>query len=755
MTPSLGFRLSSTGATLGRGVVDQPFSVTATTDNVLGSIRFDNVQVSGAPALLSSAGLRIDPATGAITGINPDGSPTTVFVGRANIRMTETHLGVATEIDRTIDLSISAPQNASGMYPSAVLDGTDITPLIYDASLTTSIPFASGQTVRFTFDSPVSVNGINVNSTSNRYFRVTNVTTGVSQRVYASNGTLALTQSASDAWDVTYDDSGSMTLRTLRLTFNGDAPYAPGFTAPSVSSFYTRGNALSIAPSGVTNVQSPGTWSLAGDLPPGLSLNEATGALTGTPTEVGDYAVSLSVVDGRGIRSYAAPFAVRVFPSTTAATKVPVVTGSATASDTGETVSGPELLARIYDDSSSTSIRLGAGQALTYTFDEPVVVDGLQTYTSGRFLIRNETTGQVLYNTTGSPNSFPASHGTVFSVTNAGTSEMSQWHLALRYGGNRPSLPSSTFGSASSNYLLGDAVALSMSASDVSPANSGTWTLVGRLPNGVSQNASTGRISGNANEIGTFPIFSYVTDGRGYRSSMRSHTLTVLPSATAANTVARVSPVDGLDADEASARLMDASATTALTLEAGATLTYDFGQPTVVNGFYFQVSGTARTVSVRDEAGEEVYSGTSATGYRNFTSGATSPNGMRATVGAKVTVTNTSGQPLVLVRASPHYGGTNAAATTYPAVTANASYAVSRMGTASLSPLAAAQALGAQSWTLSGSLPDRFEFNPSTGAITRPGTSNLSVLESRTVTLSVTDGRGIRSALASFTINVD
>lgn len=51
----------------------------------------------------------------------------------------------------------------------------------------------------------------------------------------------------------------------------------------------------------------------AGALPPGLTLDPATGALVGVPTVAGVYTVALGLMDGSGRTATARPFKVTVF----------------------------------------------------------------------------------------------------------------------------------------------------------------------------------------------------------------------------------------------------------------------------------------------------------------------------------------------------------------------------------------------------------------------------------------------------------
>lgn len=70
----------------------------------------------------------------------------------------------------------------------------------------------------------------------------------------------------------------------------------PVLTSPGNQSS-VLGNAVSLAPSATDPNGDPLRWSASG-LPPGLSIDVASGQVSGTPTEAGTYAVTLAVSDG-------------------------------------------------------------------------------------------------------------------------------------------------------------------------------------------------------------------------------------------------------------------------------------------------------------------------------------------------------------------------------------------------------------------------------------------------------------------------
>lgn len=96
-----------------------------------------------------------------------------------------------------------------------------------------------------------------------------------------------------------YDLSGNVGQSSQRTVTVSNTISAPTITTAGLASA-TVGKAYSAGLTASGGV-SPYTWSLAaGVLPPGLSLNSTTGAITGTSTTSGTYSVTFRVTDSRG-----------------------------------------------------------------------------------------------------------------------------------------------------------------------------------------------------------------------------------------------------------------------------------------------------------------------------------------------------------------------------------------------------------------------------------------------------------------------
>lgn len=204
-------------------------------------------------------GLSINSSTGTVSG-----TPTSVGSYSPTIRVTDARGSVANSVQA---LTIAAFPTLSGTlahgtqsvaYSSGLTGANGHTPYVWDIS-TGTLPA-----------------GLSINSS-------TGVISGTPTTPATSNFTVRLT-----------DDLGNVVTSaqsvTIAATLALSGSYAAGTQSTAYSSAITR-----------TGGTAPFTFSLAGgSLPPGLSLNTGTGALTGTPTTPGSYSFTVKVVDSLG-----------------------------------------------------------------------------------------------------------------------------------------------------------------------------------------------------------------------------------------------------------------------------------------------------------------------------------------------------------------------------------------------------------------------------------------------------------------------
>ncbi len=217
--------------------------------------------------------------------------PTSSFIAGNNLIAVEIHQTSVTSSDITFDMALVGitPPPAPFVTSSGSAVGTQGSPFSYTITATNS-PTSFGATG---LPSGLSVN----------------VTSGLISGSPTASGTFVANISAKNA--------GGTGTKGLVITIN--VPSAPVITSSGTASGST-GSAFSYI---ITASNSPASYGATG-LPAGLSVNTATGAISGTPSTAGTYNTTVSATNPAGTGTKGVVITISSLP-------VPVITSSGTA----------------------------------------------------------------------------------------------------------------------------------------------------------------------------------------------------------------------------------------------------------------------------------------------------------------------------------------------------------------------------------------------------------------------------------------
>ena len=401
------------------------------------------------------AGLAINTSTGAITGTpsGPNGSAS------FTVKVTDSS-NPAQSATQALSILINLP-TAPSITTTTLPAGTEFTPYSQAIAVT-------GGHGTLTFSNGVGMPaGLSLNSS-------TGLITGTPS---GPNGT-------SPSFTVTVADSSNPPQSaTKSFTILINLPTAPSITTTSLP----NGSIGSVYGQTIaeTGGHGPFTWSIfSGALPANLSINAATGTITGTPTANVVASFTVQVSDS----SNPPQSAQKALTITIAAAPLSVTTTGLPAGEVGLAYTGALLQTT------------GGTPPVTWTASPTTLPAGLSLNASTGAITGTPTVAAT------TPFTFTASDSSVPTAQTAGKLLSIPINAALTI--TTTSVPSGTQGTAYSFSLA--------ATGGVGPD---TWTLVtpgtGPLPAGLNPITSAGLIAGVPTVSGTFPFTVQVTDSLG------------------------------------------------------------------------------------------------------------------------------------------------------------------------------------------------------------------------------------------------
>ncbi|MCL1875979.1 MAG: putative Ig domain-containing protein [Synergistaceae bacterium] len=347
---------------------------------------------------------------------------------------------------------------------------------------TTSLP---GGTVGKAYSATLSASGttpitwsVSANSLPNGL--ILNAATGVISGTPTTVGTFSFTVKAANI-------AGSAT-KNLSIVISPEPPKITTTSLPGGTVNKTYSATLSA--SGTT----PITWSIsAGSLPVGLSLNAATGVISGTPTKAGTTNFTVKATNGGGsdTKALSIVVSIEIIPPTITTTSLP-----------------GGVVGTTYN------------QALSASGTTPIT----WSVSAGSLPV-----GLSLNGTTGVISGLPSMAGTFnFTVKAANTAGSDAKNLSIVIS-PKPVAPVITTSSLPGG-VVGKAYSETLTASGTAPIN---WSISsGSLPPGLSLNTTTGVISGTPTTAGTYNFTVKATNVAGSVTKSFSIVISTLPVVT-------------------------------------------------------------------------------------------------------------------------------------------------------------------------------------------------------------------------------
>ena len=514
----------SSGATA-TGTTGSAFSYTITASNT--PTRYG---ATGLPA-----GLSVNSSSGAITGTPTTAGSYPVTIGATNATGTGTAtLTITVNSPKPVISSLTSALGNTGAAFTYYITGTN-SPTSYSAtglpgglSVSTSTGKISG-TPTATGTSSVTIGAINATGTGTATLTITiNAPTPVISSSTTGSGTIGTvfggyTITASNT-PTSYSASGlpsGLTLNTGTGVISGTPTSSGTFTVklgatnangtgtltltltikplvPVISSPLTASGTINVAFSSYTVAASnnPTSYSASG-LPAGLSINTATGAITGTPTTVGPFTVTLGATNSGGTGNATLSFTINQAK--------PVIYSPASAAGTVGTAFTSYTILASNSPTSYGATSLPAGLSV------------------------NTTTGAI----TGTPTTAGTSSVTLSATNGSGTGNLT---LSFKIASSAVPVISSattdtgTTGTAISTYTI-------------AASNSPTSYSATGLPAGLSVSTSTGAITGTPTTASVSHVTLGATNANGTGTALL--TFTVNPPKPVINSPTTAKAVQG------------------------------------------------------------------------------------------------------------------------------------------------------------------------------------------------------------------
>ena len=440
------------------------------------------------------AGFSINSGSGAITGM-----PSTSGVTSVTITATDPAMAMASGV-----LSISISAAPTPVFSGSLASATGTVGQAFSYTLPTgTFTTAGGQSLSYAATGLPA--GLTLNTTTGT-ISGTPTTAGSSTVTLRATNTGA--QSASGTVAITISPMPSPTFTGTLVSATGTVGQAFSYTLPTGSFTDPSGQTLAYAATG---------------LPAGLTINTATGAISGTPTAAGSNTVTLRATNAGGM---------------SASTTVGITISTSATSGTGTAPVFSGTLA------SATGV---VGQAFSYTLPAGTFTGGTtQTLTYAATglpagLSINTTTGAI----SGTPTTAGSNTVTLQATNTSGQSASGTVGITISTSATSGTGTAPVFSGtlASATGVVGQAFSYTLPAGAFTGGASQTLTYTTvNLPAGLTINTATGTISGTPTTAGSSTVTLRATNAAG-QSASASVGITISASATSGTGTVGTSPV--------------------------------------------------------------------------------------------------------------------------------------------------------------------------------------------------------------------